>query len=222
MKLKLKIGKRPGPEGSNSQRNRSFKRSRARAGWNEGKHPAKKQQKRHVNTVGVNTMGYAKALHGALGVARLATDRQLPKVTWNNQGDTQRSGVENNVAAQRGCPPAVTSSRGSRNKKKPHAEGRIFCKQGEKTEEAANIVSVILLVNQLYAPILFVSTAICSFVNSIFAKKLVSKRDEMHVQAYVTSPLGTVYHIDLIFRDCTVNIGEKALPIDLVQLENQG
>ena len=76
-----------------------------------------------------------------------------------------------------------------------------------------------LLVNQLYAHILFDSDATYSFVNSVFVRKLVSKPGELHRQHYETSPLGTIYHIDLIFQDDTVNVGGKTLPIDLVQLE---
>ena len=49
-----------------------------------------------------------------------------------------------------------------------------------------------------------------------------SKPDEMDIQLDVTSPLGPIYHANLIFRDCTINVGGKALPVDLVQLENQG
>jgi len=43
----------------------------------------------------------------------------------------------------------------------------------------------------------------------------------MHMQLYETSPLGTIYYANLIFKDYTVNIGGKALPVDLVQLEIQ-
>ena len=90
----------------------------------------------------------------------------------------------NNLAAQQGRPPAGASSGGSRNNKKPQTEGRIFCIEGEETEELANTVLGILLVNHLYARILFDSSATHSFVNSEFAtkkKKLASELNKMDV-----------------------------------------
>jgi len=44
----------------------------------------------------------------------------------------------------------------------------------------------------------------------------------MVIQLYVTTPLGTNYHTDLIFGDCVVNVQGKTLPVDSVQLEIQG
>jgi len=57
-----------------------------------------------------------------------------------------------------------------------------------------------------------------SFVNPVFAKKLASKPDEMDVQLYVTTPLVSTYHTDVVFKDCAVNLEGKILPANLVQL----
>ena len=80
----------------------------------------------------------------------------------------------------------------------------------------------ILLVNQLYTPILFDPDTTCSFVNFIFGRKFVSRPGEVHMQLYETSPIGTIYHANLIFKDCTVTVGGKNFPINLVQLEIEG
>jgi len=179
---KAQTNRKYGARESSSHGNGNFKRFRVGVGWNKGKHPAKKQRKKTCDHNGRQHYGLCKSITRCFGCGEI--DHRVancPKATWNNQGDTQRSGVGNNVAAIQGHPPAVTLSGGSRNNKKSNAEGRIFCIEGEETEEPANTVLGILLVNQLYAPILFDSSAIRSFVNSIFAKKLVSKPDEMHV-----------------------------------------
>ena len=42
------------------------------------------------------------------------------------------------------------------------------------------------------------------------------------MQLYENSRLGTIFYADLIIKDYTVNVGEKTLFIDLVQLEIQG
>ena len=69
-----------------------------------------------------------------------------------------------------------------------------------------------LLVNHLYAHILFDSEATHSFANSEFAKKLASKPDVMDIRLYMTTLLGTIYHNDLIFRDFAGNIEGKNYP----------
>ena len=94
--------------------------------------------------------------------------------------------------------------------------------EGEENEEPANTVSGILLVNHLYTRILFDSSATYSFINSEFTKKLTSTPDEMDIQLYVATPLGTTHHIDFILRDYAVKIERRTLLTDLVQLEIQG
>jgi len=59
-------------------------------------------------------------------------------------------------------------------------------------------------------------------MNSVFVRKLVSKPGKVHMLLYENSPSGTIFYADLIFKDYTVNVGEKTLPVDLVQLEIQG
>ena len=93
-----------------------------------------------------------------------------PKAIWNNQGNTQRSGIGNNQAAQRGHPPTGASSRGNRSNQKPLPGGRVFHSKGEEIEEPANIVSGTLLVDHPYARILFDSGTSRSFVDFEFTK----------------------------------------------------
>jgi len=80
-------------------------------------------------------------------------------------------------------------------------------------------VSSILLINHLYTHILFDSGATCSFVDSEFTKKLASNPGEMDIELFMTTPLKTTQHIDLIFRDYAVKVENRTLPPDLVQLE---
>ena len=44
----------------------------------------------------------------------------------------------------------------------------------------------------------------------------------MDVQLCVTIAIGSVYHTDTIFRDCTISIDRKILPTALIQLGIQG
>jgi len=61
-----------------------------------------------------------------------------------------------------------------------------------------------------------------SFVNPAFAKELASKPSEMNVQLYVTTPLGSTYYTNLVFRNCPIQLEGRILPVDLVQLNIQG
>jgi len=52
----------------------------------QGKTPHKEATKKDVITMGVNTMGYEKALHGALGVARWATGSPIARRKLEQSG----------------------------------------------------------------------------------------------------------------------------------------
>ena len=64
----------------------------------------------------------------------------------------------------------------------------MFSLEGEEAEDPTITVSGTVLINHLYAYVLFDSSATHSFVNSAFAKKLTNKPSEIDVQLYVTSP----------------------------------
>ena len=54
-------------------------------------------------------------------------------------------------------------------------------------------------------------------VNPTFAKKLASKPSEMDMQLYVTIPLGSTYYTDVVFKNYTIQLEGRVLPVDLVQ-----
>ena len=73
-------------------------------------------------------------------------------------------------------------------------------------ENPTATVSGTLLINHLCAHVLFNSGATHSFVNPSFAKKLASKHSEMDVKLYVTTPLGSTYYTDLVFKNCAIQL----------------
>jgi len=44
----------------------------------------------------------------------------------------------------------------------------------------------------------------------------------MDVQLYVTTPLGSTYYADVVFKNYTIKLEGRVLSIDLVQLDIQG
>jgi len=59
-------------------------------------------------------------------------------------------------------------------------------------------------------------------VNPEFGTKLAVKPNGIDLQLYVTTPVGSVYHADIIFKNCVINVEGRILSTDLVQLEIQG
>ena len=98
----------------------------------------------------------------------------------------------------------------------------MFSLRGVEAGDPTVAVSGTLLIKRLYALVLFDSGATYSLVNPAFAKKLSSKPSEMDVQLYVTTPLGSIYYTDLVFKNCTVQLQGRVLPVDLVHLNIQG
>ena len=98
----------------------------------------------------------------------------------------------------------------------------MFCLEGDEVEDPTNTVSGTLLINHLYAHVLFDSGATHSFVNPAFAKELASKPSEMNVQLYVTTPFGSTHYTDLVFKDCAIQLEGRVLPADLIRLDIQG
>jgi len=94
--------------------------------------------------------------------------------------------------------------------------------EGDEAENLTITVSGTLLIKHLYAHVLFDSGATHSFVNPVFVKKLTNKPSEMDVQLYVTTPLGSTHYTDVVFKNCTIQLEGRVLPVDLVQLDIQG
>ena len=98
----------------------------------------------------------------------------------------------------------------------------MFSLEGEEAEDPTVTVSGTLLIKHLYAHVLFDSSATHSFVNHAFVKERASKSSEMNVQLYVTTPLGSTYYTDLVFKDYPIKLEGRILLVDLVQLNIQG
>jgi len=94
--------------------------------------------------------------------------------------------------------------------------------EGEEAEDPTTTVLGTLLVRHLYARVLFDFGATHSFVNHEFTKKLAIKPNEMNIQLYMTTSLGSIYHTGIIVENCPINVVRRILSTDLVQLEKQG
>ena len=97
----------------------------------------------------------------------------------------------------------------------------MFSLKCEEAEDPTVAISGTLLIKHLHAPVLFDLGTTHSFVNPVFAKKLASKPSEMDVQLYVTTSSRSTYYTDVVFKNCTIQLEERVLPVHLVQLDVQ-
>ena len=96
----------------------------------------------------------------------------------------------------------------------------MFCIDVEETSKNPNATVIgTLLVNHLCVQILFDSGATHSFIKSKLAEKLTCDPEEIDVQLCITTPVGSVYYTNTIFRDCAVSMNWEILPTNLIQLE---
>ena len=90
------------------------------------------------------------------------------------------------------------------------------------TEDPHAVVAGTFLVNTLPTRVLFDAGATHSFINPTIARRPACLLDEMDVQLCVTTPVGSVYQAELVFKNCPVVIQNRIFPTDLVLLEIQG
>ena len=75
-----------------------------------------------------------------------------------------------------------------------------------------------LLVNTVPVTVLFDTGATHSFVNPIAAARMDCKFENLEVPLGVTTPIGSVYHVDQIARNSTIIIPGRLFLGDLILL----
>jgi len=128
------------------------------------------------------------------------------------------------IPPTRGRPPAPGTAQHTRNNNKPQAGGRIFCLEVEEEgdEDPHAIISGMLLVNTVPVIVLFDADATHSFVNPVAADRMDCKFENLEVRLGVTTPIGSVYQVERIARDCTIIILGRLFLGDLILLGIQG
>jgi len=89
-----------GPGGSSSQGNRNFRRFNPERTLNKGKQPAQWQERKLCDQCGRQHLGPCRGAPGhCFGFREMGHKvPKCPKVTWNNQSNTQRLGIESQPA----------------------------------------------------------------------------------------------------------------------------
>ena len=79
-----------------------------------------------------------------------------------------------------------------------------------------------LLVNTVPVTVLFDAGATHSFVNPVAAARMDCKFENLEIPLDVTTPIGSIYRVNQIARNCTITILGRLFLGDLILLGIQG
>jgi len=112
----------------------------------------------------------------------------------------------------------------TRNSNKPQAGGRVYCLEAEEDgdEDPHTVISGTLLVNVVPVAVLFDAGATHSFINPVTVAQMPCNFEDLDVQLYITTPIGTVYQAERVARNCTIVILGKLFLGNLILLGIRG
>ena len=70
----------------------------------------------------------------------------------------------------------------------------------------------------MQARVLFDSGAMHSFTSPFFVNKLAREKTIMKVSLAIGTPLGECIEVRYVYPRCVIEIGERVLPVDLIEL----
>jgi len=128
------------------------------------------------------------------------------------------------VPARSGGLPSSGPRQQARANKKPQAGGRVYCLEAEEggDEDPHTVVSGTFLVNTIPVTVLFDAGATHSFVNPVITARMTCDIAELDVCLCVTTPIGSLYHSELVAKNCTIIIQDKLFRGDLILLGIRG
>jgi len=128
------------------------------------------------------------------------------------------------VPPTRGRPPVPDPTQWTRNNNKPQAGGRVYCLEAEEDEDEDphTVIPGTLLLNVVPITVLFDAGATHSFVNPVIAARMACDFEDLDVQLYITTSVGTVYQAERVARNCTIVILGKLFLGNLILLGIRG
>ncbi|XP_073042002.1 uncharacterized protein [Primulina eburnea] len=122
------------------------------------------------------------------------------KTTRPGKGDGSSSGANTNKPREN----------------KPSA--RMFAMTQEEADDASDVVSGTIFIQQVAAYVLFDCGATHSFMSKRFAKKLKSRPVKLTEPFRIATPTSRAIETDEIYRDCKISISDQPFSVDLIQL----
>ena len=97
-------------------------------------------------------------------------------------------------------------------------QGRVFTINPQDVQASNTAVAGMLCVDRVTARVLFDSGATHSFVLPYFASKLVRDKILIKNPLAISTPLGETVEVRYIYPSCVVEVAERVLPADLIEL----
>ncbi|XP_073045807.1 uncharacterized protein [Primulina eburnea] len=99
---------------------------------------------------------------------------------------------------------------------KPNA--RVFAMTQEEADDATEVVSGTIFIQQVPAYVLFDCGATHTFMSKRFSKKLGRKPHKLTEPFRIDTPTSRAIETDEIYRDCKISISDQTFSADLIQL----
>ncbi|XP_073035323.1 uncharacterized protein [Primulina eburnea] len=126
------------------------------------------------------------------------------------------------TAANRPAGPNIgtwpNAGAGPSKSKKDKPNARVFAMTQEEADDANEVVSGTIFIQQVPAYVLFDCGATHSFMSKRFAKKLRRKPDKLTEPFRIATPTSRAIETDEIYRDCKISISDQTFSVDLIQL----
>jgi len=126
--------------------------------------------------------------------------------------------------SNRGRPPTSGPAQRTRGNSKSQAGGRVYCLEADEKgdEDPHAVISGMLRVNTMPVTVLFDAGATHSFINPDTASRMNCECTELDLKLHVTTPVGSVYQIERVARNCAITISGRSFRGDLILLGIQG
>ncbi|XP_073041782.1 uncharacterized protein [Primulina eburnea] len=95
---------------------------------------------------------------------------------------------------------------------------RVFAITQEEADDANDVVSGTIFIQQVPAYVLFDCGATHSFMSKRFAKKFGCKPEKLNEPFRIATPTSRAIETQKIYRDCKISIGDQNFSADLIQL----
>ena len=97
-------------------------------------------------------------------------------------------------------------------------QGRVFTVNPQKAHASNTAMTGTFLIDKLNERVLFDSGAIHLFISPYFANKLARDKTLMKSPLTISTPVGEPVEVRYMYPACVVEIEERVLPADLIEL----
>ena len=145
-------------------------------------------------------------------------EHETSNCPWNT-GSCFRCGQKGHKIAD--C-PQMDENRSTQAKdggQRPKTQGRIYALTQQDAQASNAVVTGTIPVSGIHASVLFDSDATHSFISTTFIRQHDIVCEPMKIKLYIETPVGGILSTENVCKSCSIRIGERELPTNLVVLD---